>query len=94
MNANAAWVYPVHIMLLNFIKDFKKFFIDHVNRIFGQLPVSISEFADKTSEDDTPGNCYGNYEETIIPLLDDHHRAAKRHGNRYRDTSLFHGTYF
>lgn len=53
LKAAATVAYAAHIVLLNFIKDFQMFLINRGHTIVEKLPVSVSQSAEETTDDDT-----------------------------------------
>lgn len=71
MEPNATVAYSIHIVLLNFIKNFQMFLIYREHEIVGLLLAFFSGSSEETKDDVKAEGCDGKYGENIIPLTDD-----------------------
>lgn len=53
LKANGTVAYPVHIVLLNFTKDFQKLLMNHRNSIGPPLQVLVSKSFEEIKDDNT-----------------------------------------
>lgn len=81
--------YPVHLVLLYFTKDFRRFLVDHGHAKVGLFPYLVSKSVVETRDDDTAEDCDGKYKGTIIPLTDDLYQTAKGHGKDIKIELLY-----
>lgn len=57
---DATVAYPVHIVLLNFTKEYRRFLIDHGHILVGLLPVFASECNKEENDSYTTDDYYRN----------------------------------
>lgn len=79
LKGNGTVAYPVYIVLMNFIKDFQKFIINHEHKIVDLLPISVSETSEEQEMMIQLKIVVENFGETTILLTDDIQQTTKRH---------------
>lgn len=85
LKANATVAYPVHIVLLNFTKEYRRFFIENWYTLVRLSPIFASKCNEAGFDNETIDGYYRYEEERVIPVNDELHQPPKRHG---RDTEM------